>query len=155
MALPGGSTLTPLGFFIPPTRRGPPSPLLADNIDPETGDFRSLFTGSDVTDAQVQLAVTTVRSSGPSVLQDGLLITSRKITDQLEITINADMRQALRRLTRNRDIRIVDITQGQDGDGNQPGNQTAQTNVRYKNLRALDPTVRTLQVPATPQIVNA
>ena len=59
-----GSTLNPLGFFVAPSALGPPSPLLADNVDPVTRDFRDLFEGADPIDDSVQVAMTSSTISG-------------------------------------------------------------------------------------------
>lgn len=140
--------------FLPPSRLGPPSPLLADNIDPVTRDFRSLFTGADPVDDSVQVAVTTTRGSGASVLETGIRFTRSKMTEDAQRAVEGDVRLALARQVRARDIQIVGISfGGPDSLGNPSGlfdeaNQTAQVNVRYRNLRALDPRVRSLQLPA-------
>lgn len=147
------STLSTLGFFQPPGTKGPPSPLLADNVDPATKDFRDLFVGADPIDDQVQVTVMTTRGSGGSVLDTGLRISSRKMTTDLQATLEGDMRQALSQMVRNRDIAFKGITFGEDPtQTNKPtgevdeANATAQMNVGYRNLRAFDPTVRKLQL---------
>ena len=157
MAIPSGSTLSSLGFFVPPSQLGPPSPLLADNIDPKTKDFRDLFVGADPVDDQVQVAVTTNLGSGSAVLDTGIRLTRRKMTSDIQDILEADVRQALKRLITNRDISFSSITFGVDSQGNPTGqvdqaNQTAQINIEFKNLRALDPVARKLQLQSLPQI---
>lgn len=84
----------------------------------------------------------------------GLRITPRKITPDAPGAIAKDMEQALGRLVRQRDIAVVGISYGgPDAFGKPIGtfddaNQTGQVNVVYRNLRALDPRNRTLQIPA-------
>jgi hypothetical protein len=145
---PTGSSL---GFFIQSPGALPnPSPLLADNIDPETNDFASLFKGTNVIDAQVIVAVTFRRGTGTAVLEDGILLTSRKITISTKREIEADVRIALRRLIKNGDIRLESVDFGDDDEGIDPGNQTTNFLVSYVNLRALDRKVRTVEIPFTP-----
>ncbi len=131
-------------FFAPPSRQGPPSPLLADNIDPKTRDFADLFVGMDPIDSQVIVALQTTRGSGPCVLDTGIKLSRRKITEDFESATLSDARQALGRLIRNRDIQVV----GLETDQANEGAQQAQLNVAYRNLRALDP--RTRYQPLTP-----
>lgn len=157
MPIPPGSTLNPLGFFVPPSQLGPPSPQLADNIDPRTKDWRDLFVGADPIDDQVQVAVMTNLGSGGSVLDTGIRLTRRKMTSDIQDTLEADVRQALKRLVTNRDINFARISFGVDAAGEPTGevdeaNQTAQINVEFRNLRALDPKARKLQLTANPQI---
>lgn len=153
-----GSTLSPLGFFVAPSALGPPSPLLADNIDPATKDLRDLFEGADPIDDQVQVTVMTTRGSGGSVLATGLRLNRRKMTDDLQDSLEGDVRLALKPLIVNRDINFKRISFGTDPTqtGKPTGevdeaNQTAQLNIEYRNLRAFDPKVRKLQLPSRPQ----
>jgi hypothetical protein len=148
------------GFVIvAPSQLGPPSPLLADNIDPRTKDFRDLFTGADPVDDRVQVTVMTTRGSGAAVLDTGISLTRNKMTTDIEDSLKSDVRQALNRQVKTRDIQLVDITLGGPDSSGQPtgtvdeANQTAQVNVQYRNLRALDPRVRSMQVSATPQVM--
>jgi hypothetical protein len=146
--------ITRMFVYLPPSQVGDPSPLLADNISPSTRDFADLFVGMDPTDAAVQVAVSTTRGSGASVREDGIRLTGRKMLSNAEATMEADVKQALGRLTRQRDIKIVGVTfGGPDIAGNatgsfDPSTQTAQLNLQYQNLRSLDPRVRTTPLPA-------
>lgn len=138
------TTVNPIGFFIrAPAALGPPSPVLADNIDPETRDHADLFVGADVIDAQVLVALTTIRGSGPSVEEVGIEPSPTKMTASLENEITSDVRNALAALVKNGDIRIVAIT----FDFVDETNQAAQARVEYRNLRALDTGTRTAQTP--------
>lgn len=138
-------TGSPIGFFIgSPGALGDPSPLLADNIDPDTNDFASLFTGMDVIDAQVLVAVTIVRGSGSSVTEDGIKITSRKITESVKNEITADVRTSLKRLINNGDIEFVKIDFGENDENIDKSNQVINSRIEYVNLRAMDNKVRTL-----------
>lgn len=140
--------------YLPPSQVGQPSPLLADNVDPTTRDFKDLFVGADPTDAAVQVAVMTSRGSGACVRSEGVNLTARKMTTNAEATVEGDFRQALTRLTRQRDIKIVGVTfGGPDISGNatgsfDPSTQSGQMNLQYLNLRAMDPRVRTASLPA-------
>ena len=129
-----------MGFFIAaPSSVGPPPAILADNIDPETRDFASLAIGADVIDAQVQLAITTQRASGAAVIEDGIALSPRKMTASFQNEMEADARTALKRMTRNGDIRLVNVV----FDSSDEANQTAQMRIRYENLRAADGKIRT------------
>ncbi len=152
-----GSTLTPLGFFVAPSALGPPSPLLADNVDPVTRDFRDLFEGADPIDDSVQVAVMTTLGSGGSVLQTGIRLNRRKLTTDIQNSLTGDMRAALKTLVTNRDIDIKRITFGVDANGQPTGTvdestQSAQLNVEYRNLRAFDLKVRSLQLAPRVQV---
>ena len=113
------------------------SPLLADNIDPRTRDFRSLEVGADVVDAQVQVALQVVRGSGASVLNDGMRRAPRKMLDSFSRDIEAEARVALARLVASGDVRLarVKVT-------DQSSEQTGAVEVRYVNLRVTSNQVR-------------
>lgn len=144
-------TGSPAGFFIAsPGALTSPSSLLADNIDPDTNDFASLFTGMDVIDAQVLVAVTIVRGSGPAVIEDGIKFTSRKMTESIKTEVEADVRTALQKLINNGDIEFTEIDFGDDDENIDPSNQVVNTRVEYVNLRARDSTVRSLPLSFLP-----
>ncbi len=154
-----GSTLSPLGFFIAPSAVGPPSPLLADQVDPKTRDFADLFVGADPIDDSVQVAVMTTLGSGGSVLQTGIRLDDNKMTTNIQDSLEGSMRAALKTLIVNRDIDIKRITFGTDPTqtGRPTGtvdeaNQTAQLNVEFRNLRAFDLKVRIVQIAPRVQI---
>ncbi len=154
-----GSTLSPLGFFAAPSALGPPSPLLADNIDPKTRDLRDLFEGADPVDDSVQVAVMTTLGSGGSVLQTGIRLNRSKMTTDIQDSLEGDVRAALKTLIVNRDIDIKRITFGTDPlqNGRPTGtvdeaNQTAQLNVEFRNLRAFDLKVRSIQIAPRVQV---
>lgn len=153
-----GSTFNPLGFFVAPSALGPPSPLLADNVDPVTRDFADLFVGADPIDDSVQVAIMTTRGSGGSVLTTGIRLNRRKMLADLQNTLAGDVRQALNLLLTNRDIDIKSITFGTDAGNGVPtgtvdeANQGAQLNVDYRNLRAFDLKVRTFQLAPQLQV---
>ncbi len=159
MAESPGTALAPAGFFVTaPSQLGPPSPLLADNIDPKTKDFRDLFVGSDPIDDQVQVVATTRRGSGGSVLDIGLRLSRNKLVSDIQDQVEGDMRQAFAMLIRNRDINFKRVSFGGPGPNGEPTGETdeseqeLQVNIEYRNLRALDPKVRRLQLSSTPQV---
>jgi len=138
------STVSPVGFGITaPSALAPPSPLLADNIDPTTNDYVSLTVGVDPIDAAVVNAVKIVRGSGAAVVSDGARFYKiTKITNSIEKEIESIVLEALLRLIRNRDIEYkgVDFLQMD------PSTQTVEIAVKWVNLRALDGRIRTSTV---------
>lgn len=145
-----------IGFFIQsPGALGSPSPLLADNIDPETNDFASLFTGMNVIDSQVIVAVTYVRGTGAAITEDGIKFTSRKIDASTKREVTADVKTALGRLIRNGDVKFNGVDFGEDDEGIDPSNQTVNILIKYVNLRALDNKIRVLSVPFNPSGITS
>jgi hypothetical protein len=128
----------------PPSALAPNSPRLADNIDPQTRDFATIETGADPVDAQVVLALLVVRNSGPSVAEVGnRLIDIRKMDETAQTRAESDIRRALSRLVKNRDIEISSIT----WDYWEPGTQFGQIRVCWKNLRKMDDVLNETTVP--------
>lgn len=148
MAIP--SLLGPLGFFIQaPGMLTPPSPVLADNINPSTRDFASLFVGADVIDAQVQLALSTIKGSGISVTEDGISNLPSKMTTSYKRELAASARFALRRLIRAGDIQLRDVLFDIDDEST----QTTQMRVVYRNLRSVDAVDTSVSLPVPGRIV--
>lgn len=144
-------TGSPMGLFVAaPGTIGPPSPLLADDIDPYTHDFRGLFTGMDVIDSQVIGAIGTLRSSGAAVLEHGLRIADTKITPNVKINISSAVREALQVLIRNRDIDFKGVDFGQNDEGIDPSHQQVTFVAKWVNLRAVDGRVRSATFPLDP-----
>jgi hypothetical protein len=119
------------------------SPITADYIDPATGDYASMTSGLNPIDAQVVLAMSTVRGSGASVMEDGQSLESiRKIRDTVQREIMSEVRVALKRLIDNEDIRlgtfVFDV---------QNSNQYVGVVINYENLRASGP--RAIQLVIT------
>lgn len=128
---PVGGTLGTLGALaVSPASLGHPLILLAEDVDPATRDLRSLFTGVDPIDAQVQVALDRVRGSGAAVVEDGMAAPPDKMLDSLAADLEREARVALSRLVRNGDVRVKRCTVLVD-----PGHQTAQIIVEYFNLR--------------------
>jgi hypothetical protein len=130
----------PVGYGVTaPARLGAPSPLLAENIDPKTHDYIDLTSGVHPVDAQVLIALKVVRGSGASVTEDGQrFATVRKITTTVKTEIESLVREALARLISQQDIEYLGTT----FENVDPGNQTINATVQWKNLRALDDEVR-------------
>jgi len=123
----------PIGSFIAlGSSLGDASPLLADNIDPQTHDFASLAVGQDPVDAQVILALSTVRASGSAVLLDGINNAPSKMDDSLVDVLAANARQALQRLVSAGDIQVVSAA----AENVDPSAQQAALRVRFVNLRS-------------------
>lgn len=121
----------------------PNSPLLADNYDPQTRDFRSLTTGTDVVDAQVLVALQTVRASGAAVMNDGMRRAPRKMLDSLKLSLESEVRVALGRLTARNDVRLARVVVRVDD-----ANQTTNITVVYLNLRVGKAQLRTVTLEA-------
>ena len=136
------STNTPIGYGVaPPSLLGPPSPLLADKIDPKTHDYESLFEGRDPVEAAVLLAFSIVRNSGAAVVNVGHRFhTIRKILPSIESEIDSKARECLRLLIKNRHIQYRGVEILVDN-----GNQTVEAMVKWVNLRAMD--MRVLRTP--------
>lgn len=76
--------VSPLGFFAPVEFVGPSKPpaILADYIDPKTGDFASVLRGMHPVDSQVVTRVRTRRGSGASVRDVGNLFHTFELVDE-------------------------------------------------------------------------
>ena len=131
-------TTSPLGFFTPsPGALTPPSPLLADLIDPNTHEYISLFTGDDPIDAQVLIALKTVLGSGAAVTSIGSKLSSiRKITESTPGDVEAEVRNALAALIQQGDIRLVSVSVEAHAAGQ------IEAVVKYVNMRARDRSIR-------------
>ncbi|MHC4501010.1 MAG: hypothetical protein ACYS21_18065 [Planctomycetota bacterium] len=130
----------PVGYGVTsPSRLGAPSPLLAENIDPETHDYVSLTSGVHPIDSQVIIALKVARNSGASVTEDGQRFTTvKKITNTVKTQIESLVREALGRLIAQQDIEYFGTT----FETVDPGNQTINATVQWANLRAADDQVR-------------
>lgn len=152
-------TGSPIAFFVPSPGVGDPvSPLLADDIDPETHEYRTILTGADPIDAQVLVALKTFRGSGSAVLNDGQTFRNvDKLFDNVADVIASDARLALSRLLRRGDIRLVSTSAIEPGIEVSvfDSDQSAELIVRYRNMRSLDPTVRVVRLRAPEQINGA
>lgn len=136
--------LSPAGFFVAQTFVNPAKPpgILADPIDPKTGEYLSIVKGFDPIDAQVLLALTVKRASGAAVLEDGQSYSEiKKIDDSATSLIESKTRTTLGRLTDRRDIAIDALEPLAD-----PASQSGSVAFRYRNLRSRGPQARKLTV---------
>jgi phage baseplate assembly protein W len=131
VALP--STVGPIGSSVAVTSPVMTfSPITADYIDPATGDYASMTSGLHPIDAQVILAMSTVKGSGTAVMDLGCNLEKiRKIRDTVKREIESEVRVALKRLIDNGDIRLGTFTYDV-----QSNNQYVGMVVNYVNLRA-------------------
>lgn len=140
------SSFQPVGYVIlAPGQLAAPSPLLADNIDPNSHDLASLFNSIDPIDAQVILALKLERGSGPAIVHDGIKLSDiKKMDDSAQDQIKSRVRQALNRLITNGDILLKGVVFDDDTNARtwDPGSQFGQYRVRFVNLRAHDNRVR-------------
>lgn len=138
MILP--STMGPLGTSVTtPARLGPPSPCLAESIDPNSHDVMDVLVGMDPIDSQVMTALTVQRGSGAAVREDGIRLSDlRKLTPSLYVQVQGRVNEALGRLISRGDIKLISITE----DVYDEANQAAQYSISWINLRALDGSVR-------------
>jgi hypothetical protein len=125
---PAGVSLA--GFFLPVLYENPGAPpgILADAIDPATGDYLSIERGFDPTDAAVLTALTVKRGSGSAVTDVGQRYQDlERVDDTAEQFISAETERALRRLVESRQVAFERVT---------PviGDDWAEVQVIYRNL---------------------
>ena len=113
---------------------GEPPNVLADYIDPETGDFASLVYTYDPVDAMVINALKTVRGSGAAVTSIGTKFRDiKKIDNAIQLRITTEIETALSVLLKRGDIRMdgyeFEVLKEQ---------QAVQITVKWKNLRNFD-----------------
>jgi hypothetical protein len=98
---------------------GPSKPpaILADDIDPQTGEFRSLLRGVHPVDGMVVVALRTQRGTGASVPDvGGELAKLDKVDDALPQRIKFEIQAALAPLVKQKLIRIGSIAPATAGD---------------------------------------
>lgn len=139
--------LTPAGLFVPNTFADPSKPpgILADAIDPATGEYLSISRGMDPIDSQVILALTVRRASGASVTEDGQDFDEvKKVDDAAAKGLEARTQRALERLLTNGDIAVDRLTPTADQDTDE-----ASVGLVFRNLRAAK-TQKARNVKVTP-----
>jgi hypothetical protein len=116
--------------------------FLADAIDPETLDYRSIERGVDPVEAAALEALLVRRASGSAVRDDGLKLDDiTKIDEAFETTLKAEVRYAWRRLIEDRKIELVTLQVLTDGD-------TANVVIVFRNLtESADPQRKSLAIP--------
>jgi hypothetical protein len=113
--------------FVSPAK---PPAILADNIDPATGEFVSILSGIHPVDSHVITALRTERGSGVSVMATGQRFRDvRKVDDAFARRIQDECEIALAHLIERRDIMVPKIAVVEDGD-------TGHLYFVYANLRA-------------------
>lgn len=140
--------VTPAGAFVPQTYDDPSLPpgILADAIDPVTGEYRSILKGADPIDAQVLDAMAIKRASGAAVRNDGQRFADIKnVDDSTAALIDAETRRALSRLVENGDIKIRRVEPLAD-----PNNDWAEVVVEFSNLRQRRRELRLARTAVTP-----
>jgi hypothetical protein len=142
---------SPLGIgavIEPITQRGDLVPILADKIAIDTNDFESVFEPDDIVDAQVKIAMKTVRGSGVSVINTGHRFDKvEKLDETVPDQLRRETKIALQLLVQNGDISVVRIkvltADEADGDPG-PGFDWAEVQVDYKNLRTREKQARSV-----------
>lgn len=122
--------VTLAGFFVPIVYINPGDPpgILADAIDPATGEYLSISRGFDPTDAAVLSSLTIRRASGSAVSNVGQRYHDLKILDDGAAQfISAETSRALKPLVDSKQIKLdsVEPTVGTDW---------AEVKVAYQNI---------------------
>lgn len=113
--------------FIDPAK---PPAILADNIDPATGELLSILSGIHPVDAHVINALRVERGSGVSAMAHGQRFsTIRKIDDQFTRRLQDECVLALQHLIDRGDIKLPKIAVVESGDA-------GHVYFEYFNLRA-------------------
>lgn len=129
--MPGPTIPPPLASFLVPIEHvepGAPVGMLADPIDPQTGDYLSIERGFDPTDAAVLTALSTVRGTGSAVLETGQRFRdATHVTPATATFLRQEVELALRHLIESGQIRLesVSVLTGED---------YAEVAVHYANL---------------------
>ncbi len=106
-----------------------PPAILADDIDPSTGNLRSILVGIHPVDSAVITRLRTRRGSGASVSEVGQRFDRVKKVDETILSqLRTEVDVMLQDLVDRRDIRIEQVLSEEDGD-------TARVFVEYTNLR--------------------
>lgn len=125
---PAGVSLA--GFFVPALYEDPGAPpgILADAIDPATGEYLSIERGFDPTDAAVLTALTVVRGSGSAVADVGQRYQDlERVDDTAAQFIASETSRALKRLVDSRQVvleRVAPLL----------GDDWAELQIEYRNV---------------------
>lgn len=145
--------LHPLGLAEPPSLApiGPPPALAAEQIDQRTKDLVSLTVGADPIDAQVQIAMMTLRRSGAAVISTGQRFQDvRKLDTNAPLLLEQEARTCLGRLVAANDITIERVAVTVDN-----GGQWAEVTVDYVNKRLAKPRTKTISVTIRPEATGS
>ncbi|HEY4120897.1 MAG TPA: hypothetical protein VGM56_23700 [Byssovorax sp.] len=108
------ATLTAGVELVGPSK---PPAILADDVDPMTGEYRSILRGVHPVDGMVVVALRTQRGTGAAVPDVGSdLAALDKVDDTLPQRIKFEIQAALASLVKQRLIRIDAIVTAADGD---------------------------------------
>lgn len=113
-----------------PSTRGAPPPILAERIDPKTGDLATILEGDDPTDASIQWQATIRQGSGAALGNNGnRLHTITKATEDAPTRIADEGRRIMAKFVDRGDVRDVVVA------GDVVGGSTATTalQVTYTN----------------------
>lgn len=138
--------VSPAGFFVPVTHvaLGEPVGILADPIDPKTGEYLSIERGFDPTDAAVLYALRVVRGSGSAVLETGQRFRDvTHVTDSTSSQLFQEVELALRHLVERGQIRLEQVISRAI-----PGEDFAEVAVFYTNLARGEQRAAVLPLPA-------
>jgi len=125
--------LAPAGLFVPQLFADPsgPAAILADAIDPRTGEYMSIAKGMDPVDQQVLIAMGQVKNSGVALAHDGNEYSKiRKLDESAARLIDAETRRCFERLVAQRDIAIEKVYASAD-----PDSDAAGVGLNFRNLR--------------------
>lgn len=114
-------------------------PILADKIDPATGEYESILAGRDPVDAAVLVAVSIAMGTGAAVLSTGNRFRDAKFVDDKDKRVlESSARTALAKLVARGDIEILFIKVEELADFSVSGgvNDFLELTIIYLNKRA-------------------
>ncbi len=132
--------VTAASFFDPLTFVDPASPpvILGDDIDPATGELRSILSGIHPVDSAVIVAVRTVRVRAAAVQDVGHRLSDiKKVDESTAKAIEQELRRALQPLVDTRDIRLDKIEIEADPDTDSGASLLAYTNLQAMTARTV------------------
>lgn len=142
-----------LGLDGPPTYDAlAAAPVLAaESVDQVTKDLKSLTVGADPIDAQVQVAMMTLRRSGAAVISTGQRFQDvRKLDTNAPLLLAQEARTCLARLVASNDISIEGVGVEMDSAG-----QWAEVTVSYVNKRLAKPRTKQISVTIRPEATSS
>lgn len=135
---PAGTSAASFGAPVEVVSPSKPPATLADDIDPATGELRSILRGVHPVDAHVITALRTERGSGVSVMATGQRFRDvRKIDDAFARRIQDECEIALAPLIARGDIKLPKIAVVEDGDAGRL--YFVYVNLRAQNRRKKKP----------------
>ncbi len=122
---------SPAGFLVPLNYviEGEPPAILADAIDPATGEFISLAQGYDPIDAYILTQESLVRGSGSAVEDEGRDFSDvTHISDSHERILKQEVRRPLKALLEERRIEILELSV------TSPDDNAYEAKLRYRHV---------------------